>query len=42
MRDKGNIEETGLMPMLIIVGHLGGNSYLFLRCVTQIAWMPQC
>ena len=24
------------------VGHTGSTSYLFLRCVAKIVWMPQC
>ena len=39
---QGKYRRNRANAITIRIGHLGGTSYLFLRCVTKIVWMPQC
>ena len=39
---QGKYRRNRANASTIRVGCLGGASYLFLRCVTKIVWIPQC
>ena len=39
---QGKYRRNRADTITIREGSQGGTSYLFLRCVAKIAWMPQC